>query len=175
MQDNSIIREVTRRAFLSHLEDYITLAWKVQNLISIKCSETVPRILFVLIWCSINRACLFLPRNLLSKRTLWASLVAQWLRIRLPMQGTRVQALLWEDPTCRGATKPVSHNYWVCTPEPMSHIYWARVPQLLKPMLLEPVLRNERSLCTITKSSPRSPQLEKACAQQQRSNTDKNK
>ena len=40
-----------------------------------------------------------------------ASLVAQWLRIRLPMQGTRVRALVWEDPTCRGATRPVSHNY----------------------------------------------------------------
>ena len=40
-----------------------------------------------------------------------ASLVAQWLRILLPMQGTRVQALLREDPTCRRATKPVRHNY----------------------------------------------------------------
>ena len=40
-----------------------------------------------------------------------ASLVAQWLRICLLMQGTRVRALVWEDPTCRGATKPVSHNY----------------------------------------------------------------
>ena len=27
------------------------------------------------------------------------------------MQGTRVQALVWEDPTCRGAAKPVCHNY----------------------------------------------------------------
>ena len=43
-----------------------------------------------------------------------ASLVAQWLRICLPMQGTRVQALVWEDPTCCGATRPVSHNYWAC-------------------------------------------------------------
>ena len=43
-----------------------------------------------------------------------ASLVAQWLRICLPMQGTRVQALVWEDPTCSGATRPVSHNYWAC-------------------------------------------------------------
>ena len=42
---------------------------------------------------------------------LGASLVAQWLRICLPMQGTRVRALVWEDPTCRGATKPVSHKY----------------------------------------------------------------
>ena len=39
------------------------------------------------------------------------SLVAQWLRIRLPMQGTRVRALVWEDPTCHGATKPMHHNY----------------------------------------------------------------
>ena len=41
-----------------------------------------------------------------------ASLVAQWLRIRLPMQGTRVWALVWEDPTCCGTAKPVRHNYW---------------------------------------------------------------
>ena len=39
-----------------------------------------------------------------------ASLVVQWLRVCLPMQGTRVRALVWEDPTCRGATGPVSHN-----------------------------------------------------------------
>ena len=41
---------------------------------------------------------------------LWASLVAQWLRICLLMQGTRVRALAWEDPTCRRAAGPVSHN-----------------------------------------------------------------
>ena len=40
-----------------------------------------------------------------------ASLVAQWLRVCLPMQGARVRALVWEDPTCRGAAGPVSHNY----------------------------------------------------------------
>ena len=45
------------------------------------------------------------------KKQIGASLVAQWLRICLPMQGTRVRALVWEDPTCRGATRPVSHNY----------------------------------------------------------------
>ena len=37
------------------------------------------------------------------------SLVEQWLRICL--QGTQVQALVQVDPTCRGATKPVRHNY----------------------------------------------------------------
>ena len=45
------------------------------------------------------------------KNSFGASLVAQWLRICLPMQGTWVQALVWEDPTCHGATKPVRHNY----------------------------------------------------------------
>ena len=49
------------------------------------------------------------------------------------MQGTRVRALVWEDPTCHGATKPVHHNYW------------AHVPQLLKPVYLEPTLCNKRS------------------------------
>ena len=39
-----------------------------------------------------------------------ASLVAQWLRICLLMQETRVRALVWEDPTCHGAVGPVSHS-----------------------------------------------------------------
>ena len=60
--------------------------------------------------------------------------------------GSQVRALVQEDPTCCRATKPVSHNYWV------------RVPQLLKPTRLEPVLHNKRrhpmrSLCT-AKSNP---------------------
>ena len=76
-----------------------------------------------------------------------ASLVAQWLRICLPMQGTWVQALVREDPTCRGATKPVCHNYWACALEPASHNYWAHVPQLLKPACLEHTLCNKRSHC----------------------------
>ena len=49
--------------------------------------------------------------TLLKKIDRGASLVAQWLGIRLPVQRTRVRALVWEDPTCRGATKPASHNY----------------------------------------------------------------
>ena len=52
-----------------------------------------------------------------------ASLVAQWLRIRLPTQGTRVRTLLREDPTCRRATKPVHHDCWICALEPVSHNY----------------------------------------------------
>ena len=61
------------------------------------------------------------------------------------MQGTWVQSLVQGDPTCCGATKPVHHNYWACALEPASHNYWAHVPQLLKPVHLEPVLRNKTS------------------------------
>ena len=63
----------------------------------------------------------------------------------LPMQGTRVRALVQEDPTCRGATKPMCHNYWACTLEPESHNYRPHVPQLLGPARLEPVLYNKRN------------------------------
>ena len=48
------------------------------------------------------------------KKAQRASLVAQRLRVCLPMQGTRVRALVWEDATCRRATRPVSHNCWAC-------------------------------------------------------------
>ena len=36
---------------------------------------------------------------------------AQWLRIRLSVQGTRVRAVVQEDPTCGRATEPVRRNY----------------------------------------------------------------
>ena len=87
-------------------------------------------------------SCVSLPQLKMTNRN---SLVAQWLRIHLPMQGTRVRALVREDPICRRATKPVCHTYWACALEPTSHNYWARVPQLLKPVRLEPTLRNKRS------------------------------
>ena len=35
------------------------------------------------------------------------SLVVQWLRIRLPMQGKQVPSLVREEPTCQGSTKPL--------------------------------------------------------------------
>ena len=49
--------------------------------------------------------------NFIKIKNVGTSLVVQWLKIHLPMQGTRVQALVWEDPTYRGATKPMHHNY----------------------------------------------------------------
>ena len=54
------------------------------------------------------------------------SLVVQWLRIHLLMQGTQVQSLVREDPTCYGAVV---------------------APQLLKPMSLWPVLHDKRKHC----------------------------
>ena len=53
--------------------------------------------------------------------------------------------LVWEDPTCQGATKSMWHNYWACALEPGSRNYRAHTMQLLKPLHLEPVLRNKRS------------------------------
>ena len=61
------------------------------------------------------------------------------------MQGTWVQSLVQEGPTCCRATKPVRHNYWACALEPASHNYWAYVPQLPKPVHPEPMLRNKRN------------------------------
>ena len=39
------------------------------------------------------------------------SLVAQWIGVPLPMQGTRLRSLVWEDSTCHGVTKAACHNF----------------------------------------------------------------
>ena len=65
-----------------------------------------------------------------------ASLVAQWLGVCLPMQGTRVRALVWEDPACRGTTGPVSHNCWACASG-------ACAPQQERPRWWGPAHRDE--------------------------------
>ena len=90
-------------------------------------------------------------------------LVVQWLRIWLPVQGTRVQTLVQGDPTYLRATNPMHHNYGASTPEPLSCNCWVCMLQLLKPACLESVLRNKRS----NHEKPPSLQLEKVWAQQQ--------
>ena len=55
--------------------------------------------------------CFLCTIYLILRLTLGISLVVQWLKICLPMQGTEVRSLAREDPTCRGAIKPVRHNY----------------------------------------------------------------
>ena len=109
------------------------------------------------------------------------SLVVQWLRISLSVQGPWVRSRVGEDPTCCRATEPTCHNYWACALEPTSHNYWAHVPQLLKPAHLERALcnkrshRNEKPAGTTTKSNPWSLKLEKARVQQWRPSAAKNK
>ena len=83
----------------------------------------------------------------------WASLVAQWLRIHLPVQGTWVRALVWEDPTCRAATKRMCHNDWACILEPVSLNY--RSPRAYSPCSATREATAMRSPHTATKSSPR--------------------
>ena len=112
--------------------------------------------------------------------TLGTSLVAQCLRTLLPMQGTWVWALVQEDPTCHRATGPVSHNCWACAlgpqaaaAEPTCHD--CRGPRAWSPCSAMGEATAMRGLRTAAKGSPRSPQLEKARAQQQRPNAAKNK
>ena len=54
---------------------------------------------------------IYLDKTIIHKEMWLASLVVQWLRIHLPMQGTQVRSLVQEDLTCHGATKPMRHNY----------------------------------------------------------------
>ena len=81
------------------------------------------------------------------------------------MQSTQVWSLVWEDPTCRGATKPVCHNYW------------AHMPQLLKPAGPKACAPQQEkppqqeACAPQLESSPHLPQLEKAHAQQLRTST----
>ena len=62
------------------------------------------------------------------------SLVIQWLRIHLALQGTWVQSWVQEDPTCCGAAK------FICSR--------AQDLQLLSPCALECVVCNKRSYCS---------------------------
>ena len=55
-------------------------------------------------------------RWLVQQSVLGASLVVQWLRIRLPMQRTWVQSLVQEGPPRRGASKLMSRSYWAPCP-----------------------------------------------------------
>ena len=94
------------------------------------------------------------------------SLVVQWLRIRLPTQGTQVQSLVYKDSTCCGGTKPLCHNYWARVPatEPTHARAWA--PQDKPPQWEAHTPHLE--------SSPHSLPVEKPHLQQQRLNAAKN-
>lgn len=65
-------------------------------------------------------------RYIFKKHFTGMSLVDEWLRTHLPVLGTRVQPLVWEDPPGRGAIESVCHSYW-------------------SPRALEPACCNQRS------------------------------
>ena len=46
----------------------------------------------------------------------WIPLTVQWLRIRLPMQGTWVRSLIWEDSICQmtTTTEPMTPESVLC-------------------------------------------------------------
>ena len=78
-----------------HLSKSPTLKWKERD----HCGRLAP---LTPCGCLEDGGCLNKVRVLLEERG--TSLVAQWLRIHLPMQQTRVRSLVWEDPTCCRAT-----------------------------------------------------------------------
>ena len=101
----------------------------------------------------------------------WLSIRLPWWlsgkRIRLPMQETQVQSLVWEDPTCQGATGPARHTYGAR--EPGQSSYKAHAPQPLKPTHPGPCPATRgastmKCLHSKMKNSPCSPQLEKTWA-----------
>ena len=97
--------------------------------------------------CDDGAATSYLCRvSYLAQKWLWDFPGGTVVKNRLPMQGTRVQALVREDRTCHGATKPVHHNYWAWAPEPASHNYWAHAPRARAPQQEKPPQWEARAL-----------------------------
>ena len=90
------------------------------------------------------------------------------------MQETRAPSLIWEDPACHRATKPMLHSYWACGLESRSRNFWAML-QLRKPKhpragALQPEkLLQQEAHAPQPVTSPRSLQLEKKPGLQRRS------
>ena len=99
------------------------------------------------------------PGNLLEMQMLKASLVVFWLRIHLPMQGTRVDPSSRKIPHTEEQLSP-------CATKPEAHVPRAHAPQQEKPPQWE-------ALTPQVESSPHSPQPQEARAQQGRSSTAK--
>ena len=99
--------------------------WKIQH----------PSWFFKFHIISVQRPCIYLIKNIWTQQItlkfslktflLGLPLVAQWYRIRLPVQETQVWSLVREDPACSRATKPVCHHHWACALEHRSRNYWS--------------------------------------------------
>ena len=96
----------------------------------------------------------------LPKGTLFrAFLAAQWKRICLLNQETRVWSLIQEDPTCHGAAKSVCHNCWACAVDSGTASTAAAHPRAGALQQEKPPQWEARAL---EQSSPFSQQLEKS-------------
>ena len=90
----------------------------------------------------------YLSKGAASRDVAWTSLMVQWMGIHLPIQGTQVQSLVWEDSTCVGATK--AHVPQLLSPRAATaeaHTPWSPRPRIREAAAM-------RSLCTTMKSSP---------------------
>ena len=84
-----------------------------------------------------------------SRKNCRTSLVVQWLAICLPMPGTWVWSLIWEDSTCLGTTEHVCHSPEPARCEPVlcneKPPQWeAGVLQLQKPKQQRPRVTNNK-------------------------------
>ena len=114
---------------------YLLLLIEVLVFLSSRLAENTTHCL-----CRVIRPCLLPYKN-----DVWrTSLVVQWLRTCLLMHGMLIQSLVWEDNTCRGATKPMLHSDGACVLQPLK--------QLLKPVC--PKATEMRSPQTTTRESP---------------------
>ena len=68
------------------------------------------------------------------------------------LQETRVWSLIWEDPMCRGAAKPMCHSYWACALDPRSRNSCG--PHAWSPCSATRETSAVRSLCTTARVAP---------------------
>ena len=108
-----------------------------------------------------------LPSGYIRSGSYGTSLVAQWMRICLPVPGTWIQSLVQEDPTCHTTAKPVHPNCWTPrAPEPM--LCSKRSLHSEKPAPCNEewplLLASRESPCTATKTQSVQPKKEVAPA-----------
>ena len=99
----------------------IELNWIFCNICSHFFHSHMQYKLFQPFECKLYKFFPFVPQNF----SVWDFSGGSVVKSHLSMQETRVPSLVWEDPTCHRATKPMHHDYWAC--------FRARQPQLLKP------------------------------------------
>ena len=112
-------------------------------------------------------------QNFIKNSLVETSLVIQWIRILLPMQGAQVQSLVQEDSTCQA--KPKALVLQLLSPHSRAHKL-----QLLKSVCLEAVLTTREALqweagAPQQRAALACCHLEKSRTQQQRLSATKNK